>query len=301
MGKFILSFKRKGTIPPVTPDQPETPSGSDLVSLGILTKPIAEFSNSDIGTTVLIPYNDPTGKILLNNGNIEFEVVGVNHHTTAEHSHTITLMTKNIIRKAVFDAAEPTNPLTDPIWGGESRAYDGNNRWSVSNIRQWLNSSGEAGKWFTKQHDYDEPPTSDYIYDLNGAYAGDPGFLAGFSDEVIQHFTDITNTTLLHELDRVGSETSETTVDKVFLPSYTEMGFGDNHGIAEGAPLFTDVDSIGSKGTQFDDCKEYWLRSNSSDEASNTYSISLSGGRDGLNNKPSHLGFVGIAPIIVLH
>ena len=297
MGKFILSFKRKGTI---TPEHPETPSGSDLVSLGILTKPIAEFSNSDIGTTVLIPYNDPTGKILLNNGNIEFEVVGVNHHTTAEHSHTITLMTKNIIRKAVFDAAEPTNPLTDPIWGGESRAYDGNNRWSVSNIRQWLNSSGEAGKWFTKQHDYDEPPTSDYIYDLNGAYAGDPGFLAGFSDEVIQHFTDITNTTLLHELDRVGSETSETTVDKVFLPSYTEMGFGDNHGIAEGAPLFTDVNSIG-KGTQFDDCKEYWLRSNSSDEASNTYSISLSGGRDGLNNKPSHLGFVGIAPIIVLH
>ena len=35
---------------------------SDLVALGILTKPIAEFNNSDIGTTVLIPYTDSSSK-----------------------------------------------------------------------------------------------------------------------------------------------------------------------------------------------------------------------------------------------
>ena len=45
---YILSFKRKGTIPPVTPDQPETPSESDLVALGILPKQISEFTNEDI-------------------------------------------------------------------------------------------------------------------------------------------------------------------------------------------------------------------------------------------------------------
>lgn len=114
MGKFIVSFRRQGTI---------TPSGSDLVALGILTKPIAEFSNSDKGTTVLIPYNDESGKILLNDGKIEFEVVGVNHHkdTNNADTPTITLMTKNIIRKAAFDAAEPTNPLKDPLYGGEER------------------------------------------------------------------------------------------------------------------------------------------------------------------------------------
>ena len=126
MSRFLMSFRRQagggGTIPPVTPDQPVTPSGSDLVALGILTKPIAEFSNSDVGTTVFIPYNDPTGKILLNNGNIEFEVVGVNHHTTTEYPKTITLMTKNIIRYAAFDAKEPTNPLHDEIYGGKARA-----------------------------------------------------------------------------------------------------------------------------------------------------------------------------------
>ena len=50
---YILSFKRKGTV---------TPPLSDLVSLGILTQQVSEFKDTDIGTTVLIPYNDPTGK-----------------------------------------------------------------------------------------------------------------------------------------------------------------------------------------------------------------------------------------------
>ena len=30
----------------------------DLVTLGILTKSISSFTTNDIGTTVLIPYND---------------------------------------------------------------------------------------------------------------------------------------------------------------------------------------------------------------------------------------------------
>ena len=118
MNSFIMAHKRKKS---------ESSGGSgslvpDLVTLGILTKPIAEFSNSDIGTTVLIPYTDPTRKILLNNGKIEFEVVGVNHHTTTEYQKTITLMTKNIIRYAAFDVMEPTNPLSDVNYGGKARA-----------------------------------------------------------------------------------------------------------------------------------------------------------------------------------
>lgn len=285
MGKFIVSFRRQGTI---------TPSGSDLVALGILTKPIAEFSNSDKGTTVLIPYNDESGKILLNNGCIEFEVAGVNHHkdTNNADTPTITLMTKNIIRKAAFDAKEPNNPLEDLTWQGERmRASYGNNRWSVSNIRQWLNSSGEAGKWFTKQHDYDEPPTSDYVEDSSGAYANDPGFLAGFSANVLQHFTEITNTTVLCTADGGGSET---TVDKVFLPSYTEMGFGDYNGIAEGALLFTLEESLG-KSNNFND--SYLLRSNNITESHTIFSIHYTVGEQ----EDSPYGSIGITPIIVLH
>jgi hypothetical protein len=66
------------------------------------------------------------------------------------------------------------------------------------------------------------------------SYANEPGFLAGFSADILQHFTDITNTTALCNADGGGSET---TVDKVFLASYTEMGYGNNNGIAEGTHL----------------------------------------------------------------
>ena len=240
---YILAFKRKGTV---------TPSGSDLVELGILPKQVSEFTNDDIGTEVSIPYTDASGII---SNPIIFEGVGVNHHTTAEHPKTITLMTKNIIRNAAFDAKELNNPLIDEEWFGErARANWGNNRWSVSNIRQWLNSFGAAGSWFTKQHEYDEAPTVDKVQDEVGAYADEPGFLAGFSANVLQHFTDITNTTAIPKLDGNGSET---TVDKVFLASITEMGIGNNNGIVEGAPLSVS-DSIIKSGSVDG---SYWTRS----------------------------------------
>ena len=224
MRRFSMSFRRQGAV------TPSEPSVSDLVSLGILTKPISKFSNSDIGTEVSIPYSNEGSGI---SGPIVFEVVGVNHHTTSEHPKTITLMTKHIIRKAAFDAAEPNNT-------NSNRKNNGNNRWSVSNIRQWLNSSGAAGSWWTAQHDYDAPPTSGNVFDAAGAYADAPGFLAGFSANVLQHFTDITNTTVLHSVDNGGiSGSGEGTDDKVFLPSSTEMGYVN---LTEGSQLskFTD-------------------------------------------------------------
>ena len=51
--RFIFAYNREGNVIP-----PVTPSVSDLVELGILSKPISEFSNSDIGTEVSIPYSN---------------------------------------------------------------------------------------------------------------------------------------------------------------------------------------------------------------------------------------------------
>ena len=276
MGKFIVSFRRQGTI---TPEQPSTPSVSDLVELGILTKQISEFTNDDIGTTVYIPYNDESGKILLNDGRIEFEVVGVNHHTSDEHPTTITLMTKNIIRYAAFDAKEPNNP-------NSNRKNYGNNRWSVSNIRQWLNSSGAAGSWWTAQHEYDAAPIPDNVSRADGAYAVDPGFLAGFSENILQHFTDITNITSKPIPDGGGSEY---TVDKVFLPSLTEMGFNNNNSTAEGSKLSGTYTKT-KNGS-------YWMRSFLLASLFQTGIID-----NGSSNSYSpFVAEAGIAPIIVLH
>ena len=97
MRRFLLSFRRQGAV------TPSEPSVSDLVKLGILEKPISKFSDSDIGTEVTIPYTNEGSGI---SGPIVFEVVGVNHHkdTNNADTPTITLMTKNIIRYAAFDA-----------------------------------------------------------------------------------------------------------------------------------------------------------------------------------------------------
>ena len=276
MNGFILCYKYKKS---GSSEGSGSSSGSDLVELGILTKPISEFSNSDIGTEVSIPYSNEGSGI---SGPIVFEVVGVNHHTTSEHQKTITLMTKHIIRKASFDVPEPNNT-------NSQRKNGGNNRWSVSNIRQWLNSAGATGSWFITQHEYDAAPT----------YASEPGFLAGFSANVLQHFTDITNTTNLNNVDGGGTET---TVDKVFLPSSTEMGYGN---LTEGTQLskFTDEASR-MKKLSSGQSGAYWLRSierSVDTELYNVKRIATISARPNFLNNPPYSGYDGIAPIIVLH
>ena len=280
MRRFSISFRRQGV---VTPEPLET----DLVKLGILTKQVSEFTTDDIGKVdVSIPYNNEGSGI---SGPIVFEVVGVNHHTTIEYPKTITLMTKNIIRKAAFDAKEPNN--TDSM-----RKTNGNNRWSVSNIRQWLNSQAAAGKWFTAQHDYDAPPIPGNVYgEGDVAYADAPGFLAGFSANVLQHFTDITNITALCSADGGGSET---TVDKVFLPSNTEMGLGNN---SEGSHLSVRYPDNNSRIKQWNGSDYYyWTRSPYPVMKSSLVLCVLPSGESSFSHIMASSGH-GIAPIIVLH
>ena len=261
-------------------------SSSDLVELCILSKPISEFTNDDIGTEVYIPYTDSSGII---SGPIVFEVVGVNHHTSEEHQQTITLMTKDVIRQAAFDAKEPNNP-------DSSRASYGNNRWSVSNIRQWLNSSGAANEWFTPQHEYDEAPTADKVDEFEaGAYADEPGFLAGFSADILQHFTEISNITTLCNFDGF---LSETTVDKVFLPSCTELFGYHINGIQEGNRLsekFVDDESRIKKFNGMN--SSYWMRS---PWTSLAYLAKCVNDRGSDNTTYACTNTIGCAPLVVL-
>jgi hypothetical protein len=287
----------------------------DLVSLGILSKPILEFTNDDIGTIVSIPYTDFSGKILLNNGCIEFEVVGVNHHKDIndESKPTITLMAKNIIHNLAFDAKEPNNPLDDVLWGQwndneKARAQRGNNRWSVSNIRQWLNSEGAANEWFIPQHEYDTAPDTTNVYydaedDYAGTYEDSPGFLVGFSDKVKQHFAIVKNKTILNRYDKdLLLKDYEETEDIAFLPSYTEMGFGnidDNN--PEGSHLaqkFTDDESRVKSGGIGTSSSSYWMRTGDDEITCNVIIV-----YPYINNGFSLFNAywaIGIAPLIVL-
>jgi hypothetical protein len=292
MSRFKLAFSNGSLIiPPDEPIIPDVPEIQDLVTLGILQKQVSEFTNDDIGTIVSIPYNDESGNIT---GPIEFEVVGINHHKDIndESKPTITLMTKNIIRCAAFDARESNNP-------DSNRVSKGNSRWSVSNIRQWLNSSRAANEWFTSQHEYDVAPSVDKVVNEAGAYIDDPGFLAGFDSKLIPHFATVRNKTILCNADRLAlSKDFEETEDKVFLPSYTEMGFGNlDSNNPEGTHLaqkFTDDDSKSKDGAG---CYDYWMRSPDPDFTIYVYIAYNDSTTD--SDRVDYCEY-GIAPLIVL-
>lgn len=85
-----------------------------------LPKPISEFTEADLGMEISIPYNDQSGKMYLDNGNMIFQVVGINHHTTDKYKNTLTLMSKYILREAIFDAVQPAHDQKFISLNGES-------------------------------------------------------------------------------------------------------------------------------------------------------------------------------------
>ena len=160
---------------------------------------------------------------------IEWEIV----HQTDDYQ---IAMTKQIIDLRCFDAAEPTNPNTD-------RKNSGNNNWQYSNIEQWLNS--DQANWYSAQHQYDAPPNKDNCWQYNNgttynAYDTHKGFLYHWSNEDKALLKDYTLTLANNTVTDGGG--SYTWTGKVFLPTYTQMGFGQNNSISEGIKFskFTD-------------------------------------------------------------
>lgn len=140
-------------------------------------------------------------------------------------ANSVTLLTEKIIDEKPFDAKEPNNP-------DEYRKGSGNNKYSVSNIDQWLNSS--ASTWFTKKHDYDTPPSAEYLNSSYASLAYDnrDGFLYNFSTNERRAILDTTIRNALPALDGGGYHDF---VRKVFLPSIAEIaGYAEN-GIYEGS------------------------------------------------------------------
>lgn len=274
---------------------------SNIVSLLNLPRAISEYTQQNIGQIIQIPYNDQSGIIT---SLIDFQVVGVNHHKDIndETKQTITLMSKYGLRYVGFDAIEPSNPIN-------SFKESGNCIWAVSNIRQWLNSQGEANSWFTPQHEYDAEPNQNNI-DCefeNGAYSDEAGFLAGFSSDIKSHFATVRSKTWNY----LTSSYDETN-DKIFLPSLLQIGITRRDQIAwpvisnipeEGTTLtkFNNMENIGKTSINGNDIV-YWLRS--CDTSQSLYAM---GGFDldgtGLKYSwptPPYAGDVCIAPIIVL-
>ena len=88
-----------------------------------------------------------------------------------------------------------------------SRVVYGYNRWSQSAIRQWLNSDGAAGTWWSPQNGWDRPTT-----------VNQRGFLAGCTADFLAILKPTEVVTVLNSQEGF-AETTETTIDRVFLPA----------------------------------------------------------------------------------
>lgn len=145
----------------------------------------------------------------------------IDHNHTGFPENSTTLITDQIVALRPFD-------------GKELNKNHGNKDYTVSNIRQWLNSSAGAGEWYSPQHEYDAPPSKANINYYN-AYEDDPGFLNGATPQERE---------LLLDTDRkIGgiTITGITCTDKVFLLTTDEFGL-ETVGAANGTkiPYFAD-------------------------------------------------------------
>lgn len=153
---------------------------------------------------------------------IVWTIVAKNH--PGYPGNSVTLHTSEIIDLRCFDAKEPNN-------GNSDRQNYGNNRYSVSNIDQWLNKDAAGGAWYSAAHSTDQSPNSSSVVYANTQYANRPGFLNGFTDD---EKAAILSTTIRVIKPRIEGGSYEDVVRKVFLPSTTEVGLSNENNIAEG-------------------------------------------------------------------
>lgn len=108
-----------------------------------------------------------------------------------------------------------------------SRVLEGYGRYAQSGKRQWLNSNGAAGAWWTPQNPWDRPQYS---------YNSVRGFLAGLSSDLLDV---LENSPVITALDSKSAQqegySSDTTMDKIFIPSGDELYIESGAVAAEGA------------------------------------------------------------------
>lgn len=190
-------------------------------------------------------------------GKLTWDIIGIDHDTpvNSEYTHSLTIQLHDCLGATFqFDAAEPTNPDTN-------RQSYGSNNWSESGIRQWLNSAGNPGTWWEAKTDYDVQPS----YATSTA-----GFMKGLDADFLATVGEVSKITAKNTVTDGGG--SDTTTEKFFLLSQTEIYGGLNNSISEGVvyPYYSDNSALTAAGTGADanrikyrngTAQYWWLRS----------------------------------------
>lgn len=201
-------------------------------------------------------------------------------------SNSTTLITESILCKHAFDAKEPNN-------SDSNRVSYGNNKYSVSNIDQWLNSDAAAGEWYSARHDADQEPSST-TYVSSNPYSSEVGFLNGFSETFKNALLDTTLKTVLNTITDGGSYESMTR--KIFLASRAEVFGSAENSIMDGSLL-----SLFSENTNacriayYDGSASYWwLRTPNS---SSSYFVRYVASNGSLDYSIAYYGLNGVRPL----
>ena len=219
------------------------------------------------------------------------------------NSADTTLLAEHIEDFRAFDAREPDSPQED------RREY-GNNRYSVSNIDQFLNSTGD--EWYHPQHDTDAPPTGELTCD-GTPYLNHPGFLAYFSEAELEA---IMPTNIVVALPRCDSDYRDYGIitRKVFLPSRTNIlgssvrntNEGDrwdyfrNGRNASATATEEAIDNTTLSGGAEDETTSWywWLRSPYADYAGDAWYVDRGGHGDYAS---ACLGIIGVRPALAIN
>ena len=145
------------------------------------------------------------------------------HNHSGDPTGSTTIMADKIIAIKAFDAKEASNSDSN------RRSY-GNNRCSYSNLLRWLNSDAAAGGWYAAMHSADAAPSSGNV--SYNPYDSEAGFLNGFSENMKNALLSVVKRTAKNTVTDGGSY--EDVTSKVFLLSETEVGLGNENGVAEG-------------------------------------------------------------------
>jgi hypothetical protein len=197
--------------------------GLRFIMMGRKPKNVQPISNLPVGAKVKSPDTKYNG----------VPIIWLIGHKTVDR---VKLITEKIITLKCFDAKEPSNP------DSERKDY-GNNRYSQSNIDQWLNSADGAGAWYSAQHAYDEPPNNANVWNNYNEYDAEAGFLANFEEAFRNAILDTTIRVVKNTVTDGGGY--EDITRKVYLLSRMEVGLSEENGIAEGSKwdLFSDNNS----------------------------------------------------------
>jgi len=123
--------------------------------------------------------------------------------TTAAQTATVTLGSSGTDLGAVNNTGNMNHM---------HRALLGNNRWTQSSLRQWLNTDGAANTWWTAKNNFDRPSN-----------AGTVGFMKDFDASFLAVLGDVDKTTQLSVADGYGLEA---TSERFFLLSRPEVYMG---------------------------------------------------------------------------